>query len=344
MPEPRKGPAHALGRSSSGNTNDERNTTAPGRQDLTPEEILLREAHAIRALGAAVVNATDIGAYAVEYALHGWQIFPLRGKIPAIAGGRGVLDATTDLARIAAWWGGRYRGANIGAKVPQSMIVIDIDPRHGGAETVAALEDRHGPLPTTLTTVSGRGDGGQHLFYRRPPGKLSAARLGPGIDLKTSSGYVVMPPSVHPDSGRPYRRIDAKVVTPPGWLVALLLPEPPRQTEPPKRQGGQRVFTGPSIADAYSSSTTWPEILEPHGWVCLDPDGDSDGARWKHPAATAKWSATVKRGCLFVYSSNTPFTATEAGNPKGYTKFRAYAVLNHHGDLSAAARALKEAA
>jgi hypothetical protein len=42
---------------------------------------------------------------------------------------------------------------------------------------------------------------------------------------------------------------------------------------------------------------------------------------------------------LFVYSTNTPFEPTEAGRPHGYTRFRAWAVLEHGGDLSAAARA-----
>ena len=36
----------------------------------------------------------------------------------------------------------------------------------------------------------------------------------------------------------------------------------------------------------------------------------------------------------------TPFEVTESGNRHGYTKFRAHAVLNHRGDMSAAARAL----
>ena len=54
-------------------------------------------------------------------------------------------------------------------------------------------------------------------------------------------------------------------------------------------------------------------------------------------------SATVRHGCLFVYSTNTPLDITEAGDAHGYTRFRAYAVLDHGGDLSAAARALREA-
>jgi hypothetical protein len=44
---------------------------------------------------------------------------------------------------------------------------------------------------------------------------------------------------------------------------------------------------------------------------------------------------------LFVYSPNTPFDPTEPGDPHGYTKFRAYAVLDYNGDLKAAAKALR---
>jgi hypothetical protein len=100
-------------------------------------------------------------------------------------------------------------------------------------------------------------------------------------------------------------------------------------------------LTGPSIADDYCSSVSWADILQPHGWRFLDADPDADGSRWLHPAATSSCSATVRNGCLFVYSPNTPFEVTESSQPKGYTKFRAYAVLEHGGDMKAAARALK---
>ena len=77
-------------------------------------------------------------------------------------------------------------------------------------------------------------------------------------------------------------------------------------------------------------------MLSPHGWTCPDPDPDADGARWRHPGAT------IRHGLLFVYSAATPFQPTEAGAPHGYSRFRAYAVLEHGGDLRAAARALQE--
>jgi hypothetical protein len=307
-----------------------------------PAEAMKAEALAIHELRASVVEATDIGTYAVEYALANWSVFPLNGKVPAIRGGRGVLDATTDVSAVIAWWSGAYARCNIGGRVLASMFVLDIDPRHGGLDSLAKLEREHGPLPETLQTLSGRRDGGGHHFYRRPPGRLSAARLGPGIDIKTSTGYVVLPPSIHPDTGKPYTLIEHPVAAPPAWLVQLMQPEQPkiplRKTMRPKR------FLGSSIADEFSANTSWADILEPHGWCCLDPDPGADGTRWRHPTATAEWSATIRNNCLFVYSTNTPFEVTESGNPKGYTQFRAYAVLEHNGNLKAAARAIRKGA
>jgi hypothetical protein len=146
----------------------------------------------------------------------------------------------------------------------------------------------------------------------------------------------VLPPSIHPDTGKPYTRIDAPVATPPAWLCALLAPATPVIRVAPRRP----LFPAlESLADIYTENTSWLQILKPHGWTCLDTD--ADGARWLHPAATSACSATVKHGCLFVYSPNTAFDVTEPSNPNGYTRFRAYAVLNHNGDMRAAARALK---
>jgi Bifunctional DNA primase/polymerase, N-terminal len=190
-------------------------------------------------------------------------------------------------------------------------------------------------------------DGGRHLYFRHPGGELTSKRLlRTGIDLRTSKNYTVLPPSIHPDTGLPYVMVEAPVAAPPRWLVELLRPEKKAHTITPPRprsslHGQHRGPFSGSIADNYSRTASWSEILMPHGWSCLDHfDPDADGAKWVHPTATAKWSATIKNGCLFVYSTNTPFQPTEAGNPNGYTKFRAYAVLNHNGDMSAAAHAL----
>jgi hypothetical protein len=63
-------------------------------------------------------------------------------------------------------------------------------------------------LPTTPMVLSGRYDGGHHLFYQRPPGQLTDVRLPDGIDIRVGgSHYTIVPPSIHPDgweAAKPY--------------------------------------------------------------------------------------------------------------------------------------------
>lgn len=317
----------------------------------------------LQLLGAEVVESNDIGDYAIELAVRGWLVFPLRGKVPAIPnphaqgsvertkckgncglGGHGVLDATSDLEQIEAWWSGPYRDHNIGARVPKNAFVLDVDPRNGGLESLDRLLGAYGQLPRTLTCISGRGDGGCHRYFKRPVGKLTDRHLGNGVDIKTSAGYCVVPPSIHPDGRRPYTWVEAPVADPPEWLIDLVRPpaSPPGSTENFERIARNNpAGFGDLVADQFGQATTWAHILGPHRWRCLDPDGGLDGDRWLHPAATSACSATIRHGCLFVYSPNTPFEVTTVSSPHGYTKFRAHAVLNFGGDMSAAARAVR---
>ena len=115
-------------------------------------DALIAEALAIRELKGSVLDATDIGTHAIEYAVNNWAVFPLRGKVPAIAGGRGVLDATTDIDQIAQWWGGRYAGCNVGAQAARVDVRDrrrrpDRDPTAASAPSSPSLEHRHGPAP-----------------------------------------------------------------------------------------------------------------------------------------------------------------------------------------------------
>jgi hypothetical protein len=323
---------------------------------------------------AAVIVADPTGvsheahmlAHAITRASDGWPVFPLRGKTPAIPNphpqgsperntckgecgldGHGVLDATLDITKICEWWGGAYRGANIGGRVPAGLFVLDGDPRkEGHQDSYRALLADHTFQPT-LMTISGRRDGGWHRFYRHPGGRLSTARLGPGFDIKDSAGYVVLPPSIHPDTGHPYIEVGLPISDPDPWLIELLRPAPkpirPRNIRPPGPRSPIARFFNTSIADDYSDNKTWAEVLEPHGWrTATLGSGDDDGAVWLHPAHTSNCSATIRHGMLFVYTTSTTFEATGAGDTHGYTKFRAYAVLNHGGDMSAAARALQQ--
>lgn len=311
---------------------------------------------------------------AFEYASAGWEVFPLhpwdcrcvrfrrpgcglqerdRGKVPLTV--HGVLDASSNVAQVTEWWS-RWPNANIGLRVPLGVVVLDIDPRSGGHETWHRLIAANGAAPTR-TAISGRGDGGQHRYYSHPGGTLRDS-IGAGIDVKTNKGYVVAPPSIHAASGLPYRweNATAPIERLPLWLVNVLREAPTVPANSGRARLGSRAprgtalsslaSFGDSIADWYTTNHTWCDVLLPFGWKRLDDyDGDEDGSQWRHPTATSEWSATVKHGCLFVYSPNTPFAVTGANSPRGYTRFAAFALLNHRGDMraaAAAARAMKD--
>ncbi len=288
---------------------DTRDTSSTRRQDL----------------GAARV----MREHAVEYARHHWQVGPLchhdrdTGRIVHPCGKdpvghlvpHGLLDFADDVNTVTRWWS--RIPWNIGVRVPESMFVLDVDgpdrrPHPGrGLQALAELEEHHGPLPKTFTQITG--SGGLHLFFRRPPGKLSKAQLPAGLEYKDHGGYVVMAPSIHPDSSQRYVRCDHPVAAPPPWLVNLIV-ERARVAPPPKPIRPQR-FSGPSIADQFTANTSWADILEPHGWTQADrrQDPDADGTRWLHPTATSACSATIKHGCLFVYSRQHPIRCHERG-------------------------------
>ena len=103
------------------------------------------------------------------------------------------------------WWT-QWPDALIGSPVPPHLICLDLDPRKGG--TVAAFREVFGEPADTEFVMSGRGDGGIHLFYLRPKGFISCAQLRevlPGVDIKLDTGYTILPPSLHPDTGMPYQ-------------------------------------------------------------------------------------------------------------------------------------------
>jgi hypothetical protein len=58
---------------------------------------------------------------------------------------RGHNNASTNPDQIRKWWE-LAPFANIGINPPPGVIVVDVDPRHAGHETLAALEVEHGPL------------------------------------------------------------------------------------------------------------------------------------------------------------------------------------------------------
>ena len=152
------------------------------------------------------MNRSDLLDAALRYAALGWEVFPLaaRSKVPK-KGSRGLLDATSDPDTVRDWWS-KDPQANIGLNVGRSgLVCVDVDPRHGGDATWSGLVSKLGE-DVSRTVSSATGGGGRHFLYRRngKPVRSVDGALGPGVDTKSEGGYIVLPPSIHPDTGRPY--------------------------------------------------------------------------------------------------------------------------------------------
>ena len=156
---------------------------------------------------------------ALELADAGWRVVPLDGKRPFLLGW--MEAATTDHDVIEGWWGDK--NYNVGAVIPDNHVVIDIDPQNGGS--IRALERLAGvKMPATMTIKSGRGGGSVHLHYLRPFPRTTKVRMPVGIDVLTRA-QVVMPPSIHPATGKPYRwGPDVPVARLPEEVISLIRP------------------------------------------------------------------------------------------------------------------------
>ena len=118
---------------------------------------------------------------------------------------KGWQTKTYTTAEIARWM---RRGGNIGILLSETDLVVDVDPRHGGVESLARLQDALGiDLSQEPVVFSGRGDGGKHIYLRKSAGQRvrKAIRGYPGIDIKTTGGFVLAPGSRHPQTGGLYR-------------------------------------------------------------------------------------------------------------------------------------------
>lgn len=168
--------------------------TVQGQTDTTLDRIdLLRAAIRLTERGFHIfpVHSVRAGAICSCGSPHCGRV----GKHPRTR--NGLKDATTDPKQIVQWWT-EWPDANIGL-VPwlSGHVVLDIDPRNGGTESLAELETKYGTLPDTARVFTG--GGGLHIYFSLPTGidRVPSRLLRNGVELKAQGTYVLAPPSSH---------------------------------------------------------------------------------------------------------------------------------------------------
>jgi hypothetical protein len=294
-----------------------------------------------------------------------WSVFKIRRPNPNELRRWRETDGPYGLAVL----GGAVSGGRYGL----GLEVIDIDTADLAQPWIEAVEKRAPGLVVRLVRVRTPRPG-MHLYYRCSRFGVSqklafaAARddfnqpaLDPQgnpvrktlIEVKAEGGYCLIPPSpprCHPTCRLyQYAEGSADLTAVPTITLeerGILLDaarslnqwqEPKPVQRPSNNQGNPRDLSRPG--DDFNARGEWADVLTDHGWAFAGEY--TEETRWCRPGKDGGVSATTNHhgsDLLHVFSSNAaPFEADG-----WYTKFAAYALLNHGGNFQEAARDLRE--
>lgn len=253
--------------------------------------------------------------------------------------------------------------AILGGAVSGGLEIVDCDNWDVAQHWVRLVESQLPGLLKRLVLVQSPRPG-LHVYYRCSEigGNQKLARVPDPtkdnkkpktvIEIKGEGGYCLAPPSpaeCHPRgicytflSSRDLTRIPMISVSERDMLHACArLLDCWKQPERPEQSSRiRRTETGAyqRPGDAFNALADWSEILKPHGWG-WQGQGAESGDHWCRPGKSEGTSATTDFGgsdLMYVFSSNADLFEAD----RAYTKFHAFALLNHAGDFRAAARAL----
>jgi hypothetical protein len=296
--------------------------------------------------------------------LRAWKIYQIRPPRDEEVRGWYETGGPFGLAVL----GGPVSGGQKG----HSLEIIDFDTLDLAAPWIDQVERRAPGLTSRLVMVLSPRPG-LHVYFRSPVlAECQKLACGPAadpsgqiivdehsrpkkvtlIEAKGYGGYCLVPPSprrCHPRN-RLYQLLEGSpdlthVPTISAAERNVLLEEArrfDRWTAPDAARARPTVgavrHDGQRPGDDFERRASWADILEPHGWVRVGRRGEVEN--WRRPGKDSGLSGTVNyagAGLFYAFSTNAyPF---EEG--RGYSKFAAYAVLNHGGDFQMAAHALK---
>ncbi len=226
--------------------------------------------------------------YAIRAAAKLGPVFPLAPKSKDPFGKlvpNGVKNATRDPSVIREWFR-PHSSLNLALALGDGLLALDVDPRNGGDETLGRIEREHFALPHTVRQNTGRRDGGAHYLFRHDPAvRLKNGPIAEGVDVKTAGGYIVIAPSIHPDTGKTYEwdlgalPSETPIAEAPAWLLDLARDR--------RRAVGSSTPVGP-VADSFlafvftqaklTGETRDDRIFVACPWADFHTDGRGNGS------------------------------------------------------------------
>lgn len=182
-------------------------------------------------------TSTSMATSAANLAREGFSVLPLHsakngyctcgknlcssiGKHPLTP--HGSKDATREVEKIRLYWE-HYPLANVGIAtgMDADLVVLDVDKKSGGLESLAQIEKAYGSLSENRQVQSG--GGGRHFYFKAPKEKLkNKTGILPGIDFRGEGGYIVAPPSIHLSGLRYEWQNQEPLRNLPAWLFDIV--------------------------------------------------------------------------------------------------------------------------
>jgi hypothetical protein len=249
---------------------------------------------------------------------------------------------------------------------PSNICSLDIDCMDSFRLICECFNIDIDDLIKKTPTIQGRGF---RLMFRVPEGvKLDYHRLNWKKKDDPSKSYTVielraacdgkqrqdvLPPSMHPDTGKPYvwfTQPTFEMPEPPLWLLAIWKDwdkfRPQMQAmcpwadvselpKPPKTQAFRERFNeGDGVIDQYIASVSLESALAAYGYKRI-------GKRWLSPHSQTKLPGVVvfeHGNSCWVHHASDPLCSDDSGRP--VNAFDLYCMYEHQGDIKRAVKAL----
>jgi len=304
---------------------------------------------------------------ALEFAANGICAVPVAtdgSKRPALTNWKQYQDRLPTPEELLTWFSNAEGVGVICGKVSGNLEMLELEGRavadklHLDLKEMAhnaGLSDVWDRINNGYVEVTP--SGGLHWLYRidgEVPGNTKLARRpgeNGGVDVlaetRGEGGFVIVAPTngtCHP-SGGAWSMLVGNAKSIPTLTVAQrdqlhklfvtfdAIPKNDAITEDIKTKS-----EGLTPGDDYNAKVTWEQILEPLGWSKVYTTRDKVSA-WRRPGKNDGISATTNHAGndkFFVFSTSTQFEAE-----RSYSKFAIFTLVEHGGDFTASARALR---